>query len=248
MASRQIHDDRRSRLEKEMSLGRGQFLCQVCGETLSVDPEDEKTFLSKTDHEEVFGMQLVTYRVAHIAGNERHINAVILDHKGHFRGHRDSYSEMIQREDQPRINHFWTIFQNVPCLSENRLVKLAFIADRKERWVLELVDPGDVKMRDLAFMAVDCVEEAERVSESLPSPLIVNMADRELVIWSRGSRLLCAEAKTSKAVALMDRFATLLQNSQQDSHFPSKNMIILAMRVIEENPSFLFTPDLLFHF
>ena len=248
MAGRQIHDDRRSRLEKERSLVRGQFQCQVCGEPLSIDPEDEKTFLSKTEHDEVFGMQLVTYRVAHVTGDERHINAIIADHEGYFRGHRDSYSEKILREDQPRINHFWTIFREIPTLSESQLVKLAFITDRRERWVLEVVNPGSFKMRDLAFMAVDCVEEAEKFCDSVPSPLIANMADRELVIWSRDSRLLCVEAKSSKAVALMDRFATLLQNSQQYSHFPSKHMIILAMRVIEKNPSFLFTPDLVFHF
>ncbi len=248
MAGRQIHDDVKSRLGKEMSLLRGQFQCQLCRETLSLDPEDENTFLSKTEHDEVFGVQLVTYRVAHIEGDERHINSIIVDHEGYYRGHRDSYSENIKPKGQPRINHFWTIFQNVPCLSESRLVKLAFIADRRERWVLEIVNPGRVKMRDLALTAFDRVEEAEKVFESVPSPLIVEMADRELVIWSRDSRLLCVEAKSSKAVALMDRFSTLLQNSQQDSHFPSKHMIILAMKVIEENPSFLFSPDLVFHF
>ncbi|MFW9968512.1 MAG: hypothetical protein ACFFEA_15295 [Candidatus Thorarchaeota archaeon] len=248
MAGRQIHDDRRSRLGKETSQVRGRFQCQVCGETLSVDPEDEKTFLSKTEHDEVFGMQLVTYRVAHIAGDERHINAIIADHEGYFRGYRDSYSEKILRKDQPRINHFWTIFREIPTLSESQLVELAFITDRRERWVLEVVDPGSAKMRELAFMAVDCVEEAERVCESLPSPLIVKIADRELAIWSMDSKLFCVEAKSSRVVALMDRFATLLQNSQQYSRFPSKHLIILAMKLIEENSDFLYIPDLVFHF
>ncbi|MFX0054894.1 MAG: hypothetical protein ACFFAX_13740 [Promethearchaeota archaeon] len=247
MAGRQIHDDMR-RLRKEMSLLRGQFQCQLCNEALSVDPEDKKTFLSRTEHDEVFGMQLVTYRVAHTAGDERHVNTIILDHDGFYRGHRDSYSERIRHEDHPGINHYFTIFREVAPLSKHRLVNLAFIADRQERWVLEIVNPGRVKMRDLALMAVNVVEEAESVCESLPGPLTGKMWDRELAIWSIGSRLLCVEAKSSRSIALMDRFADLLENSQQYSRLPNKHMIILAMRLIDRDPDFLFTPDLVFHF
>jgi hypothetical protein len=236
------------RLRKEMSLLRGQFQCQLCKENLSVDPEDKKTYLSKTEHDEVFGMQLVTYRVAHTTGDERHINTIIVDHEGFYRGHRDSYSEKIRLEGLPSINHYFTIFREVYALSKHQLVKLAFITDRREKWVLEVVNPGRVKMRELALMAVDCVEEAERFCGSVPGPLTVEIADRELVIWSMDSRILCVEAKSSRAVALMDRFATLLQNSQQYSRFPSKHMVILAMRLIDRDPDFLFTPDLVFHF
>ncbi|MHA2356889.1 MAG: hypothetical protein ACXADC_17090 [Candidatus Thorarchaeota archaeon] len=247
MAGRQVHDDVR-RLRKEMSLLRGQFQCQLCKETLSVDPEDKKTFLSKTKHDEVFGMQLVTYRVAHITGDERHINTIIIDHEGYYRGHRDFYSEEIRSEGHPRVNHYFTIFREVTPLSKHQFVNLAFITDRQEKWVLEVVNPGRVKMRELALMAVDLVEEAERVCESLPGPLTGKMADHELAIWSMDSRLLCVEAKSSRAVALMDRFATLLEDSQQYSRFPNKHMVILAMRLIDRDPDFLFTPDLVFHF
>ena len=247
MAGRQIHDDVR-RLRKEMSLLRGQFQCQLCKETLSLDPEDKKTFLSRTEHDEVFGMQLVTYRVAHTTEYERHINTIILDHEGFYRGHRDSYSEKIQREGHPPINHYFTIFREVASLSKHHLVNLAFITDREERWVLEVVNPGRVKMRDLALMAVDCVEEAERFCGLLPGPLTVEIADRELAIWSMDSRLLCVEVQSSRAVALMDRFAALLENSQQYSQLPNKHMVILAMRLIDRDPDFLFTPDLVFHF
>ncbi|MHA2386661.1 MAG: hypothetical protein ACXAEE_10680 [Candidatus Thorarchaeota archaeon] len=247
MAGRQIHDDVR-RLRKEMSLLRGQFQCQLCKETLSVDPEDKKTFLSRTEHDEVFGMQLVTYRVAHISGDERHTNTIIVDHEGFYRGHRDSYSEEIQREGLPSINHYFTIFREVAALSKHHLVNLAFITDREEKWVLEVVNPGRVKMRELALMAVDCVEEAERFCGSLPGPLTIEIADHEIAIWSMDSRLLCVEVKSSRAVALMDRFASLLQDSQQYSRFPNKHMVILAMRLIDRDPEFLFTPDLVFHF
>ena len=231
-----------------MSLLRGQFQCQLCNETLSVDPDDKTTFLSRTEHDEVFGMQLVTYRVAHTAGDERHINTIIVDHDGFYRGHRDSYSETIRREGHLGINHYFTIFREVASLSQHQLVNLAFIADRQERWVLEIVNPGRVKMRDLALMAVNVVEEAERVCESLPGPLTGMMWDRELAIWSMDTRLLCVEAKSSRAIALMDRFATLLENSQQYSRLPNKHMVILAMRLIDRNPDFLYTPDLVFHF
>ncbi|MFW9913538.1 MAG: hypothetical protein ACFFEU_13760, partial [Candidatus Thorarchaeota archaeon] len=74
------------------------------------------------------------------------------------------------------------------------------------------------------------------------------MWDRELAIWSIDSRLLCVEAKSSRAIALMDRFATLLENSQQYSQLPNKHMVILAMRLIDRDPDFLYTPDLVFHF
>ena len=253
MAGRQIHDDGR-RLEKEMSLVRGQFQCQVCRETLSVDPDDEKTFLSKTEHDKVFGMQLLTYRVAHVVGDERHVNSIILDHEGFFRGHRDSYAEKIPQKEkilqkgEPRTDHHFTIFEEIPALSEHHLVNLAFITDRQERWVLEIVNPGGVKMHELALLASDRIEEAEKVCEFVPGPLTEVIADRELAIWSSGSKVLCVESKSSRGVALMDRFATLLQNSTQYSRYPSKKMIILAMKVIDENPDFLFTPDLVFHF
>ncbi len=231
-----------------MSLVRGEFQCQVCRETLSMDPEDEGTFLSKTEHDQVFGMQLVTYRVAHIMGDERHVNTIILDHEGYFRGHRDYYSEKIGTTEPTRTNHYWTVSREIPTLSESRLVRLAFITDRRQRWVLELVTPGSVKVRELALMAVDRVEEAERVYETVPNHLTLKIADHELEIWLMDSELVCLEARSSETAPLMEKLAMALLSSQHNEPVPSKQLVLFALRVIEEHPEFLSHPDLVFHF
>ena len=231
-----------------MNLAKGEFHCQVCKELLFVDPEDERTFLSKTEHDQFFGMQLVTYRVAHTIGDEQHINTIILDQKGYFRGHRDSYSEKIRTSVIPRAKHYWTIFQEVPSLSESRLVRMAFITDMRDRWVLELVAPEGIKIRELALMAVDRVEEAQRVYETPPDHLRVNIADHELEIWLKDSRLLCVETRPGETAELLERLATWFLNSQRSSHIPSKQLMIFAMGLIEEHPELLSCPDLMFHF
>jgi hypothetical protein len=103
-------------------------------------------------------------------------------------------------------------------------------------------------MNEMALMAVDRVEEAKMIYESEPDHLTIKIADRELAIWLIDSKLLCVEAKSSEAVMLMEKFSILLRNSQQYSHVPNKHLIILAIKVIEENPGLLDHPDLVFHF
>ncbi|UCE10635.1 MAG: hypothetical protein JSW61_01525 [Candidatus Thorarchaeota archaeon] len=249
MASQKVHDEiKRSERESGTSLSRGEFQCQICRETLSLDPEDERTYLSKTEHDRLFGMQLVTYRVEHLMGEERHVNTIILDHEGYFRGHRDSYTEKTQKKERPRPNHYWRMFPGIPALSESRLFKLAFIIDRRERWVLELVAPENVKVPKLALMAVDRVDEAERVYESAPNQMTIKIADLELEVYLMDSRLLCAEAKSSESAPLIEKFAKLMASSKQIAPIPNKKLMTYALKVIEEHPEFLDHPDLVFHF
>jgi hypothetical protein len=231
-----------------MSQAKGEFHCQICKKTLSVNPDDERTFLSRTEHDQLFGMKLVTYRVAHIMDDERHVNTIILDHEGYFRGHRDSYSEKIRTAKASPVDHYWTVFQEIPALLESRLIRMAFITDRHDGWVLELVNPGSVKIRELALMAVSRVVEAEKVYEIPPKHLTVKIADHELEIWLKGSELLCVEARSAETAALVKRLATSWLTSQQDTPIPDKKMMILALRVIEEHPEILDCPDLVFHF
>ena len=44
----------------------------------------QSTYLAKKEHDAYFGMQLATYKIAHVAGNEMHVNTVVVDQSGAF--------------------------------------------------------------------------------------------------------------------------------------------------------------------
>ncbi|TXT54803.1 MAG: hypothetical protein BAJATHORv1_50054 [Candidatus Thorarchaeota archaeon] len=210
------------------------FQCAVCNERVSFNPRDPTTFESKTPHEKFFGMQLTTYRVSHMVGSERHVNTIIVDHMDLFRGHKDAFVEQVKGEKAEQ--QLWLVSQKPATLESHPFFDCVFIMDRDDSWVLEGVTSSEVRILELARLLAQRVEEAERVYESLPDELNFTIADQDLRVWTKGSRIACGALKGPAAFGSL---STLLKETIREPHrdaIPDKRLLVLGLHAIAVNP------------
>ena len=73
------------------------FECRICNKEVQFNPGDTSSFLGYEEEPAVFGMTLTIYRIAHpVSTTKRHVNSVVIDQNGEYRGHRDAYEESIE--------------------------------------------------------------------------------------------------------------------------------------------------------
>jgi hypothetical protein len=228
------------------------FTCRVCGETLRFDPWDESTYTSKTEHEDFFGLQLATYRVAHDSGNERHYNSVVVDQRGFFRGHRDAYSEPIRATDAIVDRDYWLFHEEKPS-EPNDKITLALLISRKDRWIVDIVCPVQLKAPELATIVMDRVEEAWRIYNSMPDLMETRLANLDVHIWASASRVLVVSFKDTSLLNTLQGVVNQIIDGQDDGVVPRRRVLSLIFRILERDssPSFetlsrIITEDMLF--
>jgi hypothetical protein len=212
------------------------FTCKVCGETLRFDPLDESTYESKTNHEDFFGLQLATYRVAHDSGNERHHNSVIVDQAGFFRGHRDAYAEPLDGKHPSIDRNYWVFREESPTIEQTHNVALALLISRTDRWVIDIVCPSTLNVSETATLVMDRVEEAQRVYNDIPQPMETRIADMNLYAWISDKRVLCVSFTNGALKPSIDNIASYIIDQNHDSIVPRRRMLNAIFRILESNP------------
>jgi len=228
------------------------FTCRVCGETLRFDPLDESTYTTKTDHEDFFGLQLATYRVAHDSGHERHYNSVVVDQRGFFRGHRDAYSEPLRKVEAITDRDYWLFHEEQPSQSSDKFT-LALLISRKHRWIIDIVCPEQLNAPELATIVMDRVEEAWRIYNTLPKLMETRLADLDVHVWASDSRVLVVSFKDLSLLKTFEGMVNQIIDNQEESVVPRRQILSLIFRIIEQksSPSYeilsrILTEDMLF--
>jgi hypothetical protein len=181
------------------------FTCRVCGEPLRFDPWDESTYVSKTAHEDFFGMQLMTYRIVHESKNERHFNSVVVDQDGFFRGHRDAYVEPLQT-DTILDRDYWLFYEEHPSQPSNT-INVALLISRRQRWIVDVVCPESLNAPELATLIMDRVEEAGRIYSRTPEHMEAKLADLDFHVWVSESRVFVVSFKDAFLLQAIERIA-----------------------------------------
>lgn len=220
-----------------------EFKCRVCGEPIKFDTKEPTAFISKSDHEDFFGMQLTTYRVSHDTKDERHFNTVIVDHAGMFRGHRDAYSEPLSGTSPSIERDYWTFHEDSPPIEKTDNVALALLISRTDRWVLDIICPKSLKVADTATLVIDRVEEAQQVYSDIPQPMEARIADMDIHAWISDKRVLCVSFTNGALKPTIDSIASHIVEQSQDSIIPHRRMLNVVFRILENNPK--FSPDML---
>ncbi|MHA1973711.1 MAG: hypothetical protein ACTSW1_11995 [Candidatus Hodarchaeales archaeon] len=174
--------------------GKTKFLCKLCGYEVKFDIEDPSTYMSKSEHDQFFGMQLTTFRVPHIHSSEIHINTILVDHKGFFRGHIDAYSEPIDQVTQnfPRIVE--KILRPAPSsllekpIFEHKFFEILLLIDRTELTYLDIILPRNLKPFNITEEILRKLTDAERIYNELPIKMTLNIADKIFTVWSDESK------------------------------------------------------------
>ncbi|MFW9924662.1 MAG: hypothetical protein ACFFDW_15375, partial [Candidatus Thorarchaeota archaeon] len=161
--------------------------CKLCNHEIVFDVEDENTFISKTLHQDFFGMRLITYRVQHVVNEERHLNAVLIDHKNLFRGHVDAYNVPLHEEEQSPVNNneYMLLEEEIEIPISNKLIANFFIASL-DGWILEVVKIPKSKTVAILKNIYEKIEESKKIYEIIPQPLNVLVADLECSVWVEG--------------------------------------------------------------
>ncbi len=220
-----------------------EFTCRVCGEPIKFDTTDSKSFVTKTEHEDFFGMKLTTYRVSHDVENERHTNSIVVDHMGMFRGHRDAFSEPIEKTDPSIDRSYWIFHEDTPAIESTNNIRLALLINRAERWVVDVVCPKSLNASEIATLVLDRVEEAWRVYNTIPQPMETRIADMGLHVWTTDSRVLCVSFRNGSLAKAVDAIAPHIIGEIEDSIIPRRRMLNLIFQILETNPD--LTPSML---
>jgi len=213
-----------------------EFKCRVCGEPLKFDIKDSSAFISKSEHEDFFGMKLTTYRVAHDSKKERHFNTIIVDHMGFFRGHRDAYTEPIDATHPALDRNYWVFHEESEAIEKTKNVQLALLISRTDRWVIDVVCPKKMNVSETATMLIDRIEEAQRVYNDIPQPLETRIADMDIHAWISDKRVLCISFTNGALKSTIDSVANRLVDQNHDSIVPQRRMLNVVFHILETNP------------
>jgi hypothetical protein len=214
-----------------------EFKCKVCGEPLRFDMKDSTSFISKTDHEDFFGMKLTTYRVAHDSKKERHYNTIIVDHAGFFRGYRDAYSEPLDTTHPTLDGNYWVFHEDSPTIERTENVQLALLISRTDRWVIDIVCPKGLNVSETATLAIDRVEEAWRVYNDIPQPMEMKVADMNIHAWTSDKRVLCVSFTNGKLKKSIDSISDYIVTESEESIIPRRRILNVIFHILEKNPN-----------
>lgn len=213
-----------------------EFKCKVCGEKINLDLTDPSAFISKSEHDDFFGMKLTTYRVAHESKKERHVNTIIVDHAGFFRGHRDAYKEPLLETSAPLDRDYWVYHDESPEIERTKNVALALLISRNDRWVINIVCPSNLNASEIATLVIDRVEEAQRVYNNVPHPLETRIADKDMYVWISENRALCVSFTNGALKSTIDSIASHIVDEGDGSLIPQRRLLNAVFKILENNP------------
>ncbi len=245
----------------ELKLEQTEFPCPLCGMILSFKIDDPRTYLSRTEHERYFGMQLATYRVVHHLKDERHVVSVLVDHAGYYRGLIDAFSEKIEmQKEKITPDERWIV---VATDGLNELVpqitgfEFFIYLNEDRREIIPLHHSSKINLLELSTILLERLNEARRLYDEHPSRLNVNVADKKVQLWIKNGHVLAINVLKEKIIPVLDAWLAMLLDEEelltQLQHH--KYSITLALQIISQEtvlPSDakllmrLITDDLLF--
>jgi hypothetical protein len=237
-----------------------EFFCKICKEPVVFNITDSSTFINKTPQKRFFGMQLTTYRVSHNKEQTRHINTVLVDHKGLFRGHVDAYTEEAQKETIPvRTKEFSFIMdKEIQTITDDPNIGVFMVLNRNERWLMEIINPG-MNILELLRMVMQRYDEYEKIYGELAEIMKINVADKELyaINGKHLSAVIGYKGIDPTAKSTIDAVITnLFTKYEKEGKVPQKKTFNFLIKIIKNKQKYkekdieyitrLLTDDLLY--
>ncbi len=251
-----------------LKIERTEFPCPLCGKIVFLKVDDPQSYLSRTEHEKYFGMQLATYRVAHQAAGERHVISVLVDHKGYYRGLIDAFAEKKHQETKPltqaavsETETQWRVL-DINRLSDyhHELPSIDFFLffNTEEKLVVPLHYNKKFNFLEFTTLLLKKLDEARKIYGDEMKHLQVSIADKIVHTWTQNNNIVAIGLQHAKVEALVngwiERFLSVPQLLDQLHHHAEPIFLVLKildqqLMTPEEDPSLLLrlvTDDLLF--
>ncbi len=185
-----------------------EFQCKLCHVAMSFRIDDNTSYLQKKVLEKYFGMQLATFQVAHMAGNEMHINSIMADETGSFKGFVEAYPVPLSEfafagKETYEENRFQKIPEgNVPLMNHSFL-EILYLMDIRSLQILELIDPSILNIEEIAKIVLKKVGEFQKIYGDKFASTQLTIADKKFNIWIFKDNILFAGFKNALYI---DRF------------------------------------------
>ncbi len=159
------------------------FTCKICGMQVTFSTFDPNTYVSRKEHDSFFGMSLQSFRVEHCIENERHVNSVIVDSKGLYRGHLDAYAERLI-DDQVEGYYLENVEEtrNLP----KKPIKFFYLYDLTSRMVLQFIEAEGINLNTLMDYTLKKIHEFRQLYETGNS-FEFELADLEIQVIIEGN-------------------------------------------------------------
>ncbi len=237
-----------SKITKTITTG-VQVKCKLCDANIIFDVNDSASFLSKTEHQNFFGMMLVTYRVQHIVNGEKHLNAVLIDQQNLFRGYIDAYKIPIMQEekkvDLADFRNYLILEEEIYPLTSSDIFTNFFIINTTG-WILEVAKLASINTEAVLRSIFDKIEESKTIYENIPQPLNIKVANLEFYIWIEGStHVMVTFQKKKDTFELNELFERITKNIENNEIIPKKRIfkildtILQVTDLAEKNPDMI---------
>ena len=212
--------------------------CKLCNAEIMFDANDTSSFLSKTEHQDFFGMMLVTYRIQHVVNGEKHLNAVLIDKQNLFRGYIDAYTVPVLQEEQPlsltEFNNYLFLEENIESLPPNDVMTNFFVVNFNG-WILEAIKTNSINTDAFLTNVFEKIEESRKIYNIIPQPLSVVIANLECYIWVVGNTHLIVTTQKKETI---ENFAILLgqiaKGIDTNSIIPKKKTFKILTTILME--------------
>lgn len=217
---------------------------------MEFDKDDESTFISCTKHKKFFGMELFSYRVMHtcLINNEKHINTILVDQTGLFRGYVDAYTENIELKKEiedtsedfsSKYINYSKLSDNIPNIENNPLINLFLFFDTNNMWLLEIVKKDlELKSVELIKLITDKLLDIKKIYTKEPKSTKISIADLDLHLWNSEGKIIAISFKNNNNFDIIDKTILEMLNYYTDAVLIPRKKAFLLLPSIFSNPKF----------
>lgn len=149
------------------------FKCVICQDIIAFNTEDPTTYESSTVIEEFFSMKLTRFVVKHLHDTEEHVNVVIADQDGKYRGHKDAY---IEHGTSQILNKIYS--SNTEHIIDHKTIDMFIVLDLDQAVVREYINSIRIKTPALAEKIDNFIKETKEIYEIIPADLVYSYAKK----------------------------------------------------------------------
>ena len=183
------------------------FKCTICEEMMVFNIEDETSYKTKTYLEDFFYMKLFRYVVSHTSKDEEHVNVVIVDQNGKYRGHKDAYTS---KTSIPIISANYTSITDQ--LINHKFIELFFIVNQSFQTITEYINEIHIKTTIMTEKIVSFIEESREIYDILPQELVFSYANKDFHIFLLKDSNFCCASFSDKTDLQKELIGKLLSN------------------------------------
>ena len=203
----------------------------ICDEIVVFNPDDEATFTSKTFLEDFFYMKLFRYVVSHTLKDDEHVNVVIVDQNGKYRGHKDAY---VSKTSIPILDSKYTSITDQ--IINHKFIELFFLVNPFSHTIFEYINEIHIKTTTLVEKITSFIEENKEIYEILPTELIFSYANKTFNIKLLSESNYCCfsfEGENEIQKELLEQLLPLFNSNLNEtlSHSPIQKLIILILKI-----------------